>query len=116
MQLNLNAAPHMFNCVNGEAVDMTVRCNGKCDCFDCSDEDNCVVLDRLVQYNSRVLISEAGGMAMVNFSAVVQLQDLDENAGNVLLNLLVSIMWYDFRLTYLNLSPNRYVLGSAYFV
>ncbi len=105
--LNLNAAPNMFNCVNGGAVAMSVRCNGKCDCRDGSDEDDCVVLDKLVQYNSRVLISEAGGTAMVNFSAVVQLQDLNENAGNVLLNLGVSITWYDFRLTYLNLSPNR---------
>ena len=107
IMLNLNAAPNMFNCMNGDAVAMSVRCNGKCDCRDGSDEDDCVVLDKLVQYNSRVLISEAGGTAMVNFSAVVQLQDLNENAGNVLLNLGVSITWYDFRLTYLNLSPIR---------
>ena len=107
IMLNLNAAPNMFNCMNGGAVAMSVRCNAKCDCMDCSDEDDCKVLDKLVKYNSRVLSSEAGGTAMVNFSAVVQLQDLNENAGNVLLKLGVSITWYDFRLTYLNLSPNR---------
>jgi len=97
----------MFNCKNGDALAMNLRCNGMCDCMDCSDEDLCLVLDTLVNYNPRVLISASGGIADVNFSAEGQIQDLDENSGTILLNLAVSIEWYDFRLTFLNLSPNR---------
>lgn len=107
MQLNLNSPGDNFNCFNGDCVLMWQRCNGLCDCPDCSDEDGCKVLDKLVSYNKGILTSQTGGQASVVFSTtIVGLNDIDDSAGTVSLNLAVSIQWYDFRLTYLNLNPN----------
>ena len=96
-----------FNCFNGDVVLMSQRCNGLCDCIDSSDEDNCKVLDNLDSYNRGILTSASGGLAAVVFSVIVAgFGDIDDNAGTVSLNLEVSIEWFDFRLNYLNLSPN----------
>jgi hypothetical protein len=106
IQLNLNSACE-FNCFNGDCALMSDRCNGLCNCPDCSDEEDCRVLDKLVSYNKGILKSLNGSRAPVVFSATVAgFGDIDDNAGAVSLNLLVSIEWYDFRLIFLNLSPN----------
>jgi hypothetical protein len=107
VMVNLNSATGMFDCMNGDGILMSKRCNGRCDCLDCSDEDSCKVLDTLVDYNPRILTVSSGGLAKVDISTVVtNMPDLDENMDTVTLNLIVSIQWYDFRLTFLNLSPN----------
>jgi hypothetical protein len=106
IQLNLNSACE-FNCFNGDCVLMSQRCNGICNCHDCSDEEGCKVLDNLVSYNKGILTSPNGSLAPVVFSATVSgLGGIDDNAGTVSLNFAVSIEWYDFRLVFLNLSPN----------
>ena len=109
-QVNLNGAyDNMYNCKTGDVIAMDKRCNGKCECPDCSDEDQCKVLDNLVNYNPRVLISPTGGKAQVILSAAGELQDLDESVGTLVMNLETSIKWIDFRLTFLNLNPHRVV-------
>ena len=111
VQVNLNSAfDGWYNCKTGDCVLMYQRCNGMCDCPDCSDEDQCVVLDKLVNYNPRVLISQTGGKAQVILSAVGGLQGLDETEGTIMVNLEMSIQWSDFRLTFLNLNPDRLVI------
>ena len=65
------------------------------------------VLDKLVSYNKSILTSDSGGPASVVFSVVVAgFGDIDDNSGTLSLNLEVSIEWFDFRLNFLNLSPN----------
>ena len=107
-QMNLNSAGSEYNCDNGDCVYLSTRCNGMCDCTDCSDENNCKLLDTLVNYNKGLLTAKSGGLASVVFDTVVDsIGSIDDSAGLISLSLAVSIMWYDFRLIYLNLNPNK---------
>jgi len=67
------------------------------------------VLGPLTNYNSELLTTATGGTATVILSAnVVALADIDDAGGTVSLNLYVAAQWFDFRLRFLNLRPDRW--------
>jgi hypothetical protein len=107
VKANLNSCMRDFNCDSGDCISMTKRCNGVNDCADSSDEANCRVLDNLTDYNANVLTAASGGRASVSFFAeVLNINNIDDKAGQLSVTLTLRVRWQDFRLNFLNLNPN----------
>jgi hypothetical protein len=68
---------------------------------------HCKVLDDLSDYNSNVLTAASGGPAPVYFfGEIFNINNIDDKIGQVIVTLTLQIQWQDFRLNFLNLSPN----------
>lgn len=96
--------PAEFNCDSGDCIDLDGRCDGRRDCSDGSDETDCSVLQPPVDYNRAMSPTVAQLTALVDVLNIVK---LDEANSKFRLKLRVSLEWFDDRLHFLNLRPNR---------
>ena len=88
---------------------MELRCDGKMDCSDGTDEDECNIIVPDLGYNKFIVPPPVNGKDVleVKFSVVISdLLDIDEVAGSVNMKFQLIRDWYDPRVTFQNVKTN----------
>lgn len=95
-----------FSCSNGDCIAKGSRCNGKNDCTDFSDEDNCEMVVVPDGYRSHQPPLNATANKAILLSAIVRILrivDINDVGRAINVELEVEMSWNDHRLKYLNL-------------
>ncbi|XP_042222801.1 uncharacterized protein LOC121867111 [Homarus americanus] len=95
-----------FSCSNGDCILKEQRCNGKNDCTDFSDEDNCEMLVLPQGYRANqppVNSSEDEPIYLTSIVRILRLVDISDVRRSINVEMELELWWQDLRLTYLNL-------------
>ena len=98
-----------FTCNDGSYVGMSVRCDGKIDCRDAADEDECKVLVTSVGYNKLFVPRPAseGEKLPLNLSVdLIEIIYCNEIENTIQTKIELKRTWYDSQLTFQNLIQN----------
>ena len=99
-----------FNCKYGSCVSIDKRCDGKVDCYDSSDEDNCFSFKTFPGYKKHLVPPPLGNSSklLVNVSIIInQILDIDEIEGIFRVAFDLHTVWVDKRLRYMNLKESE---------
>ena len=107
-----------FTCTNGDCVPMETRCDGKVDCEDTSDEEDCTLAVLLPSYNREMNPPPSKGETRANVVLAVSLEQIlkVEEIGQVFhVKYILSSTWIDPGLTYhhLKVNPDQNILSEV---
>ena len=108
LQLNINTCKdEEYNCVNGDCVRISERCDGKFDCMDASDEKNCKIIHIGGNYNPNIGDVGLDNVTEVNVTTeILSLLAINDKDGTIRAQLKIQLDWKDSRLDYLNLKDS----------
>ena len=93
-----------FACDNAFCIEMRERCDGKVDCKDGSDEQNCKKLIKRQGYKKELApLPLNGGNVSVDLSLTILDVELSEPTESFIVKISLTRVWYDRRLTYRHL-------------
>ena len=107
-----------FTCKAGDCVPMKVRCDGKVDCEDTSDEESCKLAVVLPSYNKEMNPPPIKGETKVKVTLAVDIEDiLEVEEINKMFHVkyILSTSWIDPGLTYHHLkrNPDQNILSKV---
>ena len=117
MRLNLNACLNSeFSCDDGSCLSKLVRCNGKYDCSDHSDELTCSFIEPSPNYHKLTLPLDANNKLKLQFSIRINnILDIDNLRETFKVKFYLETNWVDDRIFYYNLQPKEdNVINYAY--
>ena len=96
-----------YTCDDGLCVDLVLRCDGKFDCDDSSDEFECTLLEENKAYK-KILPpppkDENGTKIEIEISIdVIYLEEIDEISSSVSFQYILQLVWFEGRVRYKNL-------------
>ena len=95
-----------FTCNDGSCVTMEERCDGKTQCQDLSDEDECYLFSTFSGYKKFLVPPPIGNEStlIMNLSIIInEIIAIDENNGNFEVKMTIIRRWFNPQLTYNNL-------------
>ena len=98
-----------FTCSDGSCVSMSVRCDGKMDCQDGTDEAECKLLGHSLGYNKNLVPppAKSGEKLSVNFDVkIFEIVHINEIDNEIEIKFETTRSWFDRRLTYHNMMEN----------
>ena len=101
---------NQFTCTDGSCISMTVRCDGRSDCKDESDEEQCTYLIPSLGYNKFLVPPPLQGDELLVLNVSINILDIisiDENQGFFRTKFTLTRSWFDIHLTYQNLKKNK---------
>ena len=109
MRLNLNAClGSEFSCDDGSCLSKWVRCDGKFDCSDHSDELTCIFIELSPNYQKLTLPLDANDKLKLQFSiSIHNVIDIDNARETFKLKFAIETNWVDDRMFYYNLQPKE---------
>ena len=107
-----------FTCKNGDCVPMETRCDGKVDCEDTSDEEDCTLAVILPSYNREMNPPPTKGESRANVVLAVSVEEIlkvDEIGQVFHVKYILSSTWIDIGLTYhhLKVNPDQNILSEV---
>ena len=103
-----------FACANAFCIMMNKRCDGKEDCVDGTDEQNCQKLIRRQGYKKELTpLPEGGGNVSVKCSLTILDIEVEEAAENFRVKASYTRDWFDGRLTYKHLKRESGIKTNA---
>ena len=105
-----------FTCSDGSCVSMSVRCDGKMDCVDGTDEADCKAFVKSLGYNKLLVPPPTviGGKLRLNFSLnIIQIVEINEMQNYIQTKFGDTRIWFDSRLTFQNVKKNSKNLMST---
>lgn len=100
-----------FACDNGECINIVNRCDEKYHCKDESDENECQVLYVPLNYNPNNLPPARPQDDLpipIEFNVIVNnLEKITSSEGIATIDVGITMMWYDSRVSFRNLIPNH---------
>lgn len=101
-----------FGCSNGACVPKSSRCNSIVECSDESDEENCKTIEKKAGYiNSRIPppLDNESVFKLIYFIWVNNVADIKSDDGIAVVDIAITFLWRDPRLTIWNPAPNEMV-------
>ncbi|KAK3886910.1 hypothetical protein Pcinc_008966, partial [Petrolisthes cinctipes] len=98
-----------FSCVDGQCVPQTARCDDILHCYDHSDEDDCLVVERSEGYDASSPPPPGPGETLPIYLPyhidVYNVGDITTEVGMASMDVGITINLFDSRLKFLNLKP-----------
>ena len=99
-----------FTCKDGTCISMNDRCDGKMDCSEGLDEDQCEAITTFGGYNVHLVPPPLYGQAKftINISIIIDnIISINENEGEFIVKYTIIRQWFNPQLTFTNLKTDR---------
>ena len=108
-----SCVPKQFTCSNGQCISLFKRCDSNYDCYDKSDEKNCLMFILSSEYNKDVP-PEINKTTKVNVSlAILTVNRVDTVLRNIELTYSLQLSWVENRMTFRNIVDKKTNISSV---
>ena len=105
-KMNLNACKDdQFNCDDGSCIDILEICDGKINCYDTSDENQCTLIKKESTYTRQISPqNNSTKKDSIDISIdLLNIYKINEVEGTIWIKINITATWFDYRLEFFNL-------------